>query len=79
MVTVNDIDPSTINLFCGCTNKQWGSKYRTYEYPNHLNTEQIEIWYSNSLVFRCPVPENQSSEYGTGFQMFEAFLAAIFL
>jgi hypothetical protein len=30
-------------------------------------------------VFRCPVLENQSSEYVTGFQMVLAFLAAILL
>jgi hypothetical protein len=53
--------------------------YQTSEKWNHLNTEQIEIQYSNGLVFRCTVPENQSSEYRTGFQMVEAFLAAILL
>jgi hypothetical protein len=56
-----------------------GSKYRTSEYQNHLNTEQIEIWYSNGSVFRCLIPDNQSSEYGTGFQMVEAFLTAFLL
>jgi hypothetical protein len=35
--------------------------------------------YSNGLVFRCPVPENQSSEHGASFQMVEAFLVAILL
>ncbi len=58
---------------------QWGSEYRTSEHRNHLNTQQIEIQYSNGPVFRCPVPESQSSEYRTGLQIVEAFLAAILL
>jgi hypothetical protein len=44
-----------------------------------LNTEQIEIRHSNGPVFRCPVPESQSSEYRTGFQIVEASSVAILL
>jgi hypothetical protein len=58
--------------------KQWGSEYWTSEYRNHFNTEQIEIRYSNGPVLRCPVPENQSYEYWTFFQMVELNTGPVF-
>ena len=71
---VDNHGPTTTNLkYSGDLNT------KTSEYRNHLNTKQIEIRYSNGPVFRCPVPESQSSEYRTGFQMVEAFSAAILL
>jgi hypothetical protein len=39
----------------------------------HLNTKQIEIQFSNGLLFRSQVPEIQSSEYRTGFQKVKHF------
>jgi hypothetical protein len=70
---------TNLTLYQICVKVHWGSEYQTYKYWNHLNTKQIEIWYSNGPVFRCLVPETKSSEYGTGFQMLKAFLAAILL
>jgi hypothetical protein len=56
---------------------QWESENKTSKYQNHLNTAKIEIRYSNGPVLRCPVAENQSSEYRSSFQML-AILTTIY-